>query len=220
MTPPLLRGQHESHGRVVGFKALEHDACVAVAEGGETLVVLELERLFEEKHFGPALRDVDRFTFRRLWAVVFDYVLEVVPTRDFDFGVWVIPGATKGTRCWFGYIGHHRWCLGISGIANGVWVYRPSPMLLGYIGHRPVACPAHVSRHGCTRFKKNDSTRESFPIVCGTCSNKCPVATCWHTRVLNRFLTLATTRRLLDLAEWLGDCQVSTPRSRRRRSPI
>jgi hypothetical protein len=67
-----------------------HDANLAASEHGRLVFALELERIFEERHFASANGHEE---FLSQWMRAADYVRAAVGGKDFDLGVtsWVAP---------------------------------------------------------------------------------------------------------------------------------
>lgn len=79
--------------RVIAFHT-EHDANVAVAESGELLLALELERVFEQRYFRCS---DDNDEFREQWMRVMALVREATGIEQFDVAVtsWVMPSKRR-----------------------------------------------------------------------------------------------------------------------------
>jgi carbamoyltransferase len=79
--------------KVIAFH-VQHDASVAVADSGRLLLVLELERLFEERYFASALDDE---TFREQWTRALTVLRDATGIDQFDVAVtsWVMPAKRR-----------------------------------------------------------------------------------------------------------------------------
>lgn len=79
--------------KVIAFH-VQHDASVAVADSGRLLLVLELERLFEERYFASSLDDM---TFREQWTRALTTLRNATGIDRFDIAAtsWVMPSKQR-----------------------------------------------------------------------------------------------------------------------------
>ncbi|MBK7535998.1 MAG: carbamoyltransferase [Myxococcales bacterium] len=79
--------------KVIAFH-VQHDAGVSVADSGQLLIALELERLFEERYFGCAAAEGE---FRAQWQRALEVVRQETGIERFDVAVtsWVPPSKRR-----------------------------------------------------------------------------------------------------------------------------
>ncbi|XP_065064830.1 nodulation protein U-like isoform X2 [Rhopilema esculentum] len=85
----IIEGSQHTMPTVISFHAL-HDANVSVVVDGNVLVVLELERLFEQRYFCSNPR---KQIFIEQWKQAVDHVTSFTQVHDFDVAVasWIMP---------------------------------------------------------------------------------------------------------------------------------